>query len=1269
MAFGQDTVRRAKRKPLKPAPRTTTDSERAVSSAVTRKASTPRATRQSLTRVAARTRTPPKIDASVLGAGATAAERRRFSAAPRAAQIRMISAGSAADRAEAKSQKRSAGLGAVATGVGLERAIGTAALATAASIYHDPLKQTVKAAEGVKDAVRGTAALPAVGYIIGKELITEGHSKTGAKALKGIKDDYSRRYGASFRGEKGALKQRVARQRKEGSFGEILDLAPAGKVASAGAGVGARTLAKTAGNSASKGARIARAAGRITQERAPLRVAAGTGKGAVVEQKAHRGLAGAAKAAGTDKVRATVQRRRVARADAGKGDLTAVQAIAKPGEVVRVTNLREKVGMGGSRRRVAEDVGTSRRTTQVRVARELTGRKGPKDHPEASTLRQNFSGLDDGHAEAIHVATQFGIRSSEAARRVLTVHIARIKATRDAADRKRVPDSVDNVPALEAMLKRPEVFDHPEVRRIADIERDRADRVVGAEQGMNAAQKEHAIYAPIAETFGVVKRKGESVPEYTARIADDLNVHPAAHEDPAAYRRRLNRALTAAREGVSPARTALHRRAGEKVGEYTDRLATELKLERAGGETEPAFRKRLTNAAIAARGERMDPARLVRHRDETEQEHLARVKAVAELHGLDRPGYRPSLYNDAATEPSISMSGAKGGTSPSASRSGENLAMGRENMDPRLIEQSLTKSIRFGTQEKARTDILKREGIMFPTKREAEEFQRTNRLAGDTTIEPAVRGQVGDVPPSAAPQGDFVNTNAHYVVPRAVVKEFAKQRDGASTGGRVLDKAQGLQSATLLAASPSWIQFQILADGSAAAAAGGLHRVIHNNRVYKGMTDAQREQVDVLIAGHPANDTMLLDADAQTGAITRLMERTPGYERFLRGRNPLTALLKADAAKSTALRRSALIQRLAVDGRTDALDREMGALQGPQRLLRTATTKADPQAVAKLLEEHPEIAEAHGRHVAKVMGNFADYTAAERAVLRRFIPFYGFLRYSARLALYTLPIDHPLMASIIANLGRLSAEESKDVVGPDLPYGLSKFYNADGTKAVDLSRASPVLGQLFGVDKPAQLVGLLPPVANIIANQVAGKPIYKDRAYHVRGSLADASSSDLTAADRWRIAGAEFLNMLAPVRAYMQSRPHTQTDDALPGSDRSVVAISPKSKLSVDNQDTQRPSITNKLFPLAAPLQADAGRNIGKRATEKKVVAADKRTALKDRQHALQTDPIAQALQQKAVIKEQARQARDAAIPQAVKDVLKKINDQRRAQGLPPLTP
>jgi hypothetical protein len=99
-------------------------------------------------------------------------------------------------------------------------------------------------------------------------------------------------------------------------------------------------------------------------------------------------------------------------------------------------------------------------------------------------------------------------------------------------------------------------------------------------------------------------------------------------------------------------------------------------------------------------------------------------------------------------------------------------------------------------------------------------------------------------------------------------------------------------------------------------------------------------------------------------------------------------------------------------------------------------------AVVKDADTFERLAE----HTNKFLGDYTTYTAKLSAGSSgRIVMFYGFLRYSVKFTLYTMPIEHPIVSSMLTQIGRLERDEQKKIFGADVPpWELGNLYTKSG---------------------------------------------------------------------------------------------------------------------------------------------------------------------------------------------------------------------------------
>ncbi len=1181
------------------------------------------------------------------------------------------------------------GLGSI-EGADIARTVAHTVGATAESIARDPVKQLGLAAKQAKDIAKGSAQLLALPYIVPKEAL-HGKATTLKKLAGGMKEDFEDRYGAAVRGDEGAYRTQVNRQRKEGSLAEIMDLATgAAPTVSLGAS-GARQVARSASAPS-----IIRAVARATESRPVLREGAGVGRRAAKQQRARPTLAGAAAAVATDKARRAVQKRRVKQADAGTKPLTPRRVATQEGEV---TPIFDRLADVRAARRTVVDAGRRRTDAALTKRRELTNRK--KSRGGTESLRATFDKLPAEKRTAALYALQLGIRDAESAEALLSQRAVDIQAERAneppeiAAARRN-----DELPVIAELARNPAIFNDPEVRAAADAELARGGRMTGEGSAISPERAAAANAAPLGRTLGVERVEssapsGDPIPkaEHRAIINAAKKSHTAALKD----LDRAEREHTKARAKFAHAKgraeilsrnvgdTAAERKAAGRTVPAGERQyeGGGLAVTRAADELQESF-ARVSAAKESVKATRKDLAEANRPKrsepvlGETGAEFAARVREERKsVPGTTaEPGYYPSRY-DAPQDVPLTASRAQLAGVGTRHREGVLYDQGRELKDPELLLRAHARNIDNYARQATRSDVLEREGIPYATREDAEKALADSGMAGKAIVVSAdgavlkgartaniVDGRELPELDARADLGDFAPTTAHYIIPTTVQKELDALHKPISAGGRVLDRIQHLTQAVMLGASPSWLQFQTIADTVALTAQGITPaQAIRATREYNALTDAGRQQVDVLVGGNPSSD--LLRGSEDLGRTAAILASNPTYRKHFSGRkNPLTALLRADAQRTAGARRIALITKLERDAKTARIDKEIGDLRPLQRKLTRALGQQEPGELQRLLNDG-DLAEQAAEHVAKIMGDFTSYTQAERAAMKRFIPFYGFLRYSLKLAFHTLPVDHPYVALLIAQVGQLTAEESRDIVGNELPQGISRLYTNNGEKMVDFARAHPILNGIVAAETSNQFVtAFMPPLAVIAANYAFKQNLWLGREYKVKNRTQ--GTKDLAGEERLRIVADELFKLLGPYKALKELPNEPQGDDSLPWSRRPLRPTDTKTIISTRETTAAREKqgglkrAALKLFPLAAPEQPTQDRKIGEGKTRRKLEREQEKIDSEERRDYKLNDPLQQMKMEAEIQKMMRRQ--ELGLPDAAAE----RKARRRELGLPP---
>ena len=214
---------------------------------------------------------------------------------------------------------------------------------------------------------------------------------------------------------------------------------------------------------------------------------------------------------------------------------------------------------------------------------------------------------------------------------------------------------------------------------------------------------------------------------------------------------------------------------------------------------------------------------------------------------------------------------------------------------------------------------------------------------------------------------------------------------------------------------------------------------------------------------------------------------------------------------------------------------------------RRGAERGAEQLVRGVIENRRKL-EFHAREVDELLGDYLTFSRAERATLQRFAMFYGFLRHSMQLALWTLPTRHPIMLGLLAKATQLTDKELRELLGTDeVPWQFAglRFDNSrlDGLQ-VNFARMSPLGNAIFEAHSPAALLGVLPPAVSIPLSGILGQEFFTNTPYTFGGqsvtsrylAMAGLSGEQEQPGlwDRVRIAVHNFEAIVPPLRYAQQ---------------------------------------------------------------------------------------------------------------------------------------
>lgn len=601
---------------------------------------------------------------------------------------------------------------------------------------------------------------------------------------------------------------------------------------------------------------------------------------------------------------------------------------------------------------------------------------------------------------------------------------------------------------------------------------------------------------------------------------------------------------------------------------FTDRVGQVVKVER----------KRAERVALGDPG--VDPVQaqlrryapqaehlgVVRKKGETNAQFLRRVKQAAKQEGLQRPGYFASEKRPEGVFSTFAVGGTKAIQAPKA-YTGELFRTGRENTAAdaytRGIAQNIKRKYNWNTvadnfeahsfdwgRDKTigeLKDELERRGIdpgsvAFWNPRKYRDLRKN----ADGLNEPDMLNEPGNphlqdalthstLSGMSSVPSDFKSTKGWAVVPKTVYDEIMADTRPSGKYARSWDVAKGKASRVLLA-NPAWLQFQVASNALLTGLAGtGPIDVVKAQAWWRRLSPAERDAIEPYIGvARWYDDQTHLGASANNRMVNayRAMKRTSFYQQA-RKANPLDLLFRGDNAQNNAFRKAVLYSQAKRDAYR-RMGQNAAAMQKLQDRIAGLFTLGPKEQLKAVVRDQRAI-EQHAQHVLDFLGDYSTYTASERRLLGRSVMFYGFLRYSLKFTFYTMPVGHPIMSSILAQVGRLHTEELQRLFGQDVevpPWEWGSYFTADGATKIPLARLNPFVNASQYVDfgsnrlKPESVVSFLPPFVQMAFDQVAGKNVAFDRPFTVDGSGSYVmKAGELGASQRARILVSDVLNL------------------------------------------------------------------------------------------------------------------------------------------------
>lgn len=712
----------------------------------------------------------------------------------------------------------------------------------------------------------------------------------------------------------------------------------------------------------------------------------------------------------------------------------------------------------------------------------------------------------------------------------------------------------------------------------------RLERTGGRSQGaaeVRVSQADRATAAQIAKAERAVKLHDKSAANHGS-AGRELEAGQALARREAAKARLIELTKSIDRKPTGSLR----------VAERNEGKALEARQALARAEADvQAAKKNVKKAKKAKRsGELVDA--------EPSADFIARVMAEAQQRGLAEPGYFPSQKRPEGVFSAFAIGGKKRAAT-SKEYTGALFRTGRESTDPAVYETALAQNIKRKynwnmvaeqfdkhsfTWSKAKTigqlkDEIEARGIdpnsvafwnpqLFRKTRDQLEKASDNNTEvdlldedlGHADVHQAVQNSAIDFRHLATAPEEFNKRGGWSLIPVEVFEEVMNDTKPSGRIARGYDIAKG-KSSRLLLGNPAWLQFQTASNALLSGIAGtGPVDMVKAQAWWHKLSDDEREAIEPYIGVAKFHDEQTKLGGSANGRFVnayRAFKSTSFYGKAHK-LNPLDAIFRADNAQNNFFRRGVLYSQVKRDA-YKRMGENATKIQNVQSRMSHLLDLGPDEMMKKVIDD-PQVFERHAQYVNDFLGDYRTYTARERRIFGRSVMFYGFLRFSLRFMFYTMPATHPIMSSVMLQLGRLHVDELDEIFGTEPPpWELGNYYTKDGEKKFDVARLNPFFNASQYVDlesghiKPQQLVGFVPPFVQAGLNQIAGKNLFFNQAWKVDGSTSEVRDANNT--NRAEILLTDLLKGLGP--AYTTGTKLDPEMRGKQGSDSSVLFPQP----------------------------------------------------------------------------------------------------------------
>ena len=707
-----------------------------------------------------------------------------------------------------------------------------------------------------------------------------------------------------------------------------------------------------------------------------------------------------------------------------------------------------------------------------------------------------------------------------------------------------------------------------------------------------------------------------------------------------------DRRALAAKARVAELKREVGRKPVASLGVAEKQGARTLAASQARLRADEAVRVAKANAKDLERKKRKGISRI---NEEPLEHYVKRVEKAAKKKGLEPGGYVMARKRPTGVASSFTVGTGGRAVAGAGKSKGDLAATGRRDLDPEATVTGVARNIKRGvnwnlvgdvweanTPEWGRNmraeqlrDVLAEKKLdpadwrLIDTAKFREARKRDSDVDADAEIDgtPAIADALSKATFTLdGALGEFKGTGQRLsLVPRVIADELEAGTRPAGTALRTFQKIQGQTSRILLNTNPTFVPVQIVSQTPLAifGMKGRVWRLVSGQTWYRGLPAESKAAVDDFIGISAARSSNMtprygVAPDSRLAKGFAALVDNPRVKAWQGSRaNPMTWNPYFDDKQNAFFRRAMFYDAARRQARDNIGRNARGIRSDARPLIKLLEMPDGPEKLAALKAAEPQFVRV-AEKVDDMLGNYTRYTAAERKGLKSAVLFYGFMRWSTRFAFYTLPVKHPVAASISAKLGQMQREEIISLLADEAasmsaapaeeyekllragwsPWAFGRIWlTKNGTlESIDLARVNPMLTPLVDAlsEGPKAFVGLTSPVFTGLAD------LAYDKSGFLGTELRDAEGKELDAEGRFKYWAGQLGSIAFPLRAPDRVlNPEPQASDAIP-----LLSPSPKRAKTEKTREKHRQiardkgSTGERVLDQAIPFRAKPGGTV-----------------------------------------------------------------------------